>query len=79
VCAFVAREPHTSPKSHHELNIWRGISPLKVRMLQPRLTPKVTKQVLIKIKSTYTSGEQEQLIGLSSFNMCSTLQISQVI
>jgi hypothetical protein len=30
-------------------------------------------------KSTYTSGEQEQLIGLSSFNMCSTLQISQVI
>jgi hypothetical protein len=30
-------------------------------------------------KSTYTSGEQEQLIGLSSFNMCSILQISQVI
>jgi hypothetical protein len=25
-------------------------------------------------KSTYTSGEQEQLIELSSFNMCSTLQ-----
>jgi hypothetical protein len=30
-------------------------------------------------KSTYTSGEQEQLIELSSFNMCSTLQTSQVI
>jgi hypothetical protein len=28
---------------------------------------------------TYTSGEQEQLIELSSFNMCSTLQTSQVI
>jgi hypothetical protein len=25
-------------------------------------------------KSTYTSGEQEQLIELSSFSMCSTLQ-----
>jgi hypothetical protein len=24
-------------------------------------------------KSTYASGEQEQLIELSSFNMCSTL------
>jgi hypothetical protein len=30
-------------------------------------------------KDTYTSGEQEQLIELSSFNMCSTLQTSQVI
>jgi hypothetical protein len=30
-------------------------------------------------KSTYTSGEQEQLIELSSFNMCSTLQTKQVI
>jgi hypothetical protein len=30
-------------------------------------------------KNTYTSGEQEQLIKLSSFNMCSTLQTSQVI
>jgi hypothetical protein len=30
-------------------------------------------------KSTYTSGEHEQLVELSSFNMCSTLQTSQVI
>jgi hypothetical protein len=30
-------------------------------------------------KITYTSGEQEQLIELSSFNMCSILQTSQVI
>jgi hypothetical protein len=30
-------------------------------------------------KSTYTSGEQVQLIELSSFNMCSTLQTSEVI
>jgi hypothetical protein len=29
---------------------------------------------LKRYKSTYTSGEQEQLIELSSFNMCSTLQ-----
>jgi hypothetical protein len=28
---------------------------------------------------TNTSDEQEQLIELSSFNMCLTLQISQVI
>jgi hypothetical protein len=30
-------------------------------------------------KSTYTSGEQEQLIELSSFNLCLTVQTSQVI
>jgi hypothetical protein len=30
-------------------------------------------------KNTYISGEQEQLIELSSFNMCSTLQTSQGI
>jgi hypothetical protein len=30
-------------------------------------------------KSTYTSGEQVQLIELSNFNICSTLQTSQVI
>jgi hypothetical protein len=30
-------------------------------------------------KITYTSGEQEQLIKLSSFTMCSTMQASQVI
>jgi hypothetical protein len=30
-------------------------------------------------KSTYTGGDQEQLIELSSFNMHSILQTSQVI
>jgi hypothetical protein len=30
---------------------------------------------LKKDKNTYTSGEYEQLIELSSFNMCSTLQL----
>jgi hypothetical protein len=30
-------------------------------------------------KITYTSGEQGQLIKLSSFNMCLTMQASQVI
>jgi hypothetical protein len=30
-------------------------------------------------KNTYTSGEQEQLIELSSFSICSTVQTSQVI
>jgi hypothetical protein len=30
-------------------------------------------------KSTYTGGEQEQLIELTSFSICSTVQISQVI
>jgi hypothetical protein len=50
-CVFVAQEAHTSPKSHHELNIWQRISPLKLRVLQPRLTQQVSKQVRIKIKS----------------------------
>jgi hypothetical protein len=36
-CTFAAQEAQTSPKSHHELNIWQSISPLKVRVLQPRL------------------------------------------
>jgi hypothetical protein len=30
-------------------------------------------------KSTYIGGEQEQLIELSSFNICLTVQTSQVI
>jgi hypothetical protein len=30
-------------------------------------------------KSTYTSGEQEQLIVLSDFSICSTVQTTQVI
>jgi hypothetical protein len=30
-------------------------------------------------KSTYISGEQEQLIESSSFSICSTVQTSQVI
>jgi hypothetical protein len=30
-------------------------------------------------KSTYTSGEHEQLIELSSFIICSTVQTSQII
>jgi hypothetical protein len=41
--------------------------------------PVSRKASLNQDKSTYTSGEQEQLIELSSFNMCSTLQTSQVI
>jgi hypothetical protein len=36
--------------------------------------PVSRKASLNQDKSTYTSGEQEQLIELSSFNMCSTLQ-----
>jgi hypothetical protein len=49
--AFAAQEAHTSPKSHHDLNIWQRISPLKVRVLQPRLVQQVAKQVSIKIKA----------------------------
>jgi hypothetical protein len=50
-CAFAAQEAHTSPKSHHELNIWQKISQLKVRVLQPRLIQQVVKQVSIKTKA----------------------------
>jgi hypothetical protein len=41
--------------------------------------PTSLKESLNQDKNTYTSGEQEQLIELSGFNMCSTLQTSQVI
>jgi hypothetical protein len=50
-CAFAAQESHTSPKSHHELNIWQRISPLKLRVLQPKLVQQVAKQVSIKTKA----------------------------
>jgi hypothetical protein len=36
--------------------------------------PASRKLSLNEDKNTYTCGEQEQLIELSSFNMCSTLQ-----
>jgi hypothetical protein len=36
--------------------------------------PVSRKASLNQDKNTYTSGEQEQLVELSSFNMCSTLQ-----
>jgi hypothetical protein len=51
--AFAAQEVHTSPKSHHELNIWQRISPLKVRVLQPILVQQVAKQVSIQTKHLY--------------------------
>jgi hypothetical protein len=76
--AFAAQEAHTSPKSHHELNIWQSISPLKVRVLQPRLVQQ-GKASLNQDKITYTSGEHEQLIELSSFSIYSIVQTSQVI
>jgi hypothetical protein len=41
--------------------------------------PTSLKESLNQDKSTYTTGEQEQLIELSGFNMCSILQTSQVI
>jgi hypothetical protein len=41
--------------------------------------PVSRKACLNQDKITYTSGEQEQLIELSSFNMRSILQTSQVI
>jgi hypothetical protein len=41
--------------------------------------PTSHKASLNQDKSTYTSGEQEQLIELSSFSICSTVQTSQVI
>jgi hypothetical protein len=41
--------------------------------------PTSRKASLNQDKSTYTSGEQEQLIELLSFSICSTVQASQVI
>jgi hypothetical protein len=50
-CTFAAQEAHTSPKSHHKLNIWQMISLLKVRVLKPIHTQQVTNYVSIKIKA----------------------------
>jgi hypothetical protein len=47
----MAQEAHTSPKSHHELNIWQRISLLKVKLSKSRPTQQVTKEVSIKIKA----------------------------
>jgi hypothetical protein len=41
--------------------------------------PTSRKASLNQDKNTYTSGEQEELIELSSFSICSTVQTSQVI
>jgi hypothetical protein len=41
---------------------------------QTKTYPASHKASLKRDKNTYTSGEQEQLIELSCFNMCSTLQ-----
>jgi hypothetical protein len=41
--------------------------------------PTSRKAGLDQDKSTYTSGEQEQLIELSSFSMCSIVQTLQVV
>jgi hypothetical protein len=41
--------------------------------------PTSRKASLNQDKRTYTSGEQEQLIELSSFSICSTVQTLQVI
>jgi hypothetical protein len=41
--------------------------------------PMSRKAGLNQDKNTYTSGEQEQLIELSSFSICPTVQTSQVI
>jgi hypothetical protein len=41
--------------------------------------PTSRKVSLNQDKGTYTSGEQEQLIELPNFNLCSILQIKQVI
>jgi hypothetical protein len=41
--------------------------------------PTSHKASLNKDKKTYIGGEQEQLIELSSFSICSTVQTSQVI
>jgi hypothetical protein len=41
--------------------------------------PTSRKASLNQDKSTYTSGEQQQLIELSSFSLCLTVQTPQVI
>jgi hypothetical protein len=49
------------------------------KVAQIKTYPTSRKGSLNQDKSTYTSGEQEQLVELSSFNMWSALQTSQVI
>jgi hypothetical protein len=46
----------------------------------PAKTYPVSRKVsLNQDKDTYTSGEQEQLIELLNFSICSTVQTSQII
>jgi hypothetical protein len=49
------------------------------KVAQIKTYPVSHKLSLNQDKSTYTSGEQEQVIEFSSFSMCSTLQAWQVI
>jgi hypothetical protein len=46
------------------------------KVAQDKAYPASGKASLKEDKITYTSGEQEQVIELSSFNMCSILQTS---
>jgi hypothetical protein len=48
--ALSAQAAHTSPKSHHELNIWQRISLLKVKLLKMRIIQQVVKQVSKEMK-----------------------------
>jgi hypothetical protein len=49
------------------------------KVAQTKTYPASHKLSVNQGKNTYTCGEQEQLIELSSFNMCSTFQSWQVI
>jgi hypothetical protein len=70
---------HTSPKSHHELNIWQRNFTSQNEGAPAKTYPASREASPNQDKNIYTSGEQEQLISLSSFNMCSTLQTPHVI
>jgi hypothetical protein len=56
----------------------KDLTPL-TKVAEIKTYPTSRKLILNQDKSTYTSGEQEKLIELSSFSMCSTLQTSQAI
>jgi hypothetical protein len=53
--------------------------PSESEVAQIKTYPTSRRASLKRDKSTYTSGEHEQLIELSSFNMCSALQSQWVV
>jgi hypothetical protein len=73
VCLYGTRGTHLSKFLSWTKYLAKDFT-FQSEVVQIKTYPISRKASLKRDKNTYTSGEQEQLIELSSFNMCSTLQ-----